>query len=594
MRVYPAIDYLGTEICFLCEVDLKGTIYRFSSFPIDLETDGGFVFFGGDLEDPQLSQSLTQVGEIKLSTNSISLALIFPFNVAQKQINGVGIDNAIVTLYYVTVKNGEPLQTYEEKVPYFKGVINEPIYGHPDRDVGYAEFSVENEIVVSDSSMLKLLNGDVMTFDVFAFSHEAFAGLGVIENIYTDRIFDVTQSFCTGKIIPAIIGSPGSTSLPNGTTITYPGSPGYYIASWQDPSAPAYFFILLAGHTVKATSIDLQDNDGNIVLSKPVYHSVGQKGNIFAYSYFRQSELSYSTLDFAQEFEYYARWTDGGGAVSPYTGAELSGGGDLIVWALSALNIDFDREAFEAVRPILNEYIFAGYINDPSIKTYEFLQKYIIPFLPVALVAGARGIYPIIDHRNTDLFYNPRISILAGDQFERVSAIQPEQTEIINDLIIKYGAGFEQNLKLKFGIGGGLSQSIGGSEYKGQIYIRASRLDEIQAPYEIVSPYCIISQQRYGLQSQTIELDFVHDRSTAIRIGLDLIRRRSLPEKKITYQAPFSLGYLNIGDVIILTDEDIGFAGSTVQIIGKEFSGNFWLYDVMYQENPVDNERFFI
>lgn len=591
MRVYPAIDYLGTEICFLCEVDLKGTIYRFSSFPIDLETDGGFVFFGGDLEDPQLSQSLTQVGEIKLSTNSISLALIFPFNVAQKQINGVGIDNAIVTLYYVTVKNGEPLQTYEEKVPYFRGVINEPIYGHPDRDVGYAEFSVENEIVVSDSSMLKMINKDAVIFDNVVFSREVFAsGAGQLENIIVDGILPINDIHF-GKGVPAVIGSPGETIKQEGSALEYPATPAYIIGI-DVSSTPVEVFLLLAGHATKATSITLQDNKGNIVASRPVYNGVSAKGQPFSYTYFEIGQLDYDGAQFS--IEYYATWSDGGGAVSPYTGGELSGGGDLIVWALSALNIDFDREAFEAVRPILNEYIFAGYINDPSIKTYEFLQKYIIPFLPVALVAGAKGIYPIIDHRNTDLFYNPRISIMAGDQFERVSAIQPEQTEIINDLIIQYAPGFERTLKFKFGIGGGLSQSIGGSEYKGQVYIRANRLDEIEAPYEIVSPYCIISQQRYGLQSQTIELDYVHDRSTAIKIGLDLIRRRSLPEKKITYQAPFSMGYLNIGDVIILTDEDIGFVGSTVQIIGKEFSGNFWLYDVMYQENPVDNERFFI
>ena len=60
----------------------------------------------------------------------------------------------------------------------------------------------------------------------------------------------------------------------------------------------------------------------------------------------------------------------------------------MIVWALSALDVDYDREAFESVRPILNQYIFAGYVNDPGIKVYEYLQKYVIPFLPVALVAA--------------------------------------------------------------------------------------------------------------------------------------------------------------------------------------------------------------
>jgi hypothetical protein len=591
MRVYNVQDYLAAEICFLCEVDIRGTIYRFSSFPIDLDTGDGFVFYGGNLEDPILAQSLTQVGDVKLSANSISLALVFPFNVAKRQINGIGIDNALVTLYFVTVKNGIVQQTYDERIPYFTGVINEPIYGHPDRDEGFVEFSVENEVIFADISLLRALNGDAMSFDGFSYSHESLTTQGVIDYLYTDGIIDRSVIREEGKIIPAIIGAPGITYQADGTSLTFPGSPVYQFAEYFSPSFPAYLFILLAGHAVKATTVDLQDNAGNYLASAPVYHSTGARGNVFAYTYYRYGDLAYATNKDSRQYEYYARWLDGGGAVSPYTGQELQYGGDLIVWVLNALQIDFDREAFESVRPVLNQYIFAGYINDPEIKAYEFLQKYIIPYLPVSLAAGARGIYPIIDHRNTDLFYNARASITAGDSFERVSAIEPQQAEIINDLIVKYGVGFSSNYKLDLSIGGGLSQSIGGSEYKGQVYIRAERLSGIESPYEIVSPYCIISQQRYGVQSQTLELDYVHDRNTAIKIGLDYIRRKSLPEKKIRYQAPFSLGYYNIGDVIILTDEDIGFVETTVQIVGKEYSGAFWYYDVMYQENPIDNER---
>lgn len=123
------------------------------------------------------------------------------------------------------------------------------------------------------------------------------------------------------------------------------------------------------------------------------------------------------------------------------------------------------------------------------------------------------------------------------------------------------------------------------------IYIRARRQEGIETPYEVVSPYCIISQQRYGVQSSTIEIDYVHDRDTAIKIGLDIIRRKSLPEKVCTYRAAFSFGYLSIGDVIELTDSDIGLSQSRVQIVGKRYDGASWLYDIMFQENPIDNTR---
>ena len=86
MRLYPMTDFLETEICFLAEVDLKGTIYRFSSFPVEIELDsGGVIFFPGLLGDPNFSQELQEIGQVKLSTNSISMSLVFPFNVAERQ-----------------------------------------------------------------------------------------------------------------------------------------------------------------------------------------------------------------------------------------------------------------------------------------------------------------------------------------------------------------------------------------------------------------------------------------------------------------------------------------------------------------------------
>jgi len=594
MRIYPVTDFLETEICFLAEVDIRGTIYRFSSFPIEIDLDGGgIVFFPGLLSDPDFSQEILEVGQIKLSSNSMSMALVFPFNVAARQMLGTGIDNARVNLSYVTVKRGQVEQTYQEIIDFFQGIIREPVYGHPDADPGYVEFTIENEIYVNDTSLLKAINGDLIVFDNFPFSTGQFQGAGDILNIETEYITNQVK-FSLGKTVPAIIGAPGETTLINGDSLEYAATPAYKIGTYIDIPNPTIFFLLIAGHYCTATTVTLQDNDGNLVSSKAVYNSTGASGQVYAYAIFDQNELSFTNLVDDRQYEYYVRWTGGGGAVSPYTGGQLSRGGDLIAWSLESLKIDFDRSAFEAVRPILNEYKFAGYINDSGIKIYEFLQKYIIPFLPVTLTTGAGGIYPVIDHRNTELFLSPRISIETNATFERISPVTPRQSEIINDLLVKYASGFESTTKFNanvFGGSFGAYESVGGTEYKGMIYIRAKRQEGIETPYEVVSPYCIISQQRYGVQSSTIEIDYVHDRDTAIKIGLDIIRRKSLPEKVCTYRAAFSFGYLSIGDVIELTDSDIGLSQSRVQIVGKRYDGASWLYDIMFQENPIDNVR---
>jgi len=587
MRVYPVIDFLETEICFLAEVDIKGTIYKFSSFPIELDNNGGGqTFYEGRLSDPDFRQELLEIGQIKLSSNSMSMGLVFPFNVAGKQMLGVGIDNALVTMYFVTIKRGRPEQTYEERIAFFRGVIREPVYGHPNADEGYVEFSIENEIYVNDTSMLRALNGDLTLFDNFQYSREFFLGGGPIEDVVNTDGLMLANDYHQGKTVPAVIGSPGKTDRIDGTAVDYAATPGYVAAVDFFVGPNPNVFLIIAGHTVDAPTVTVQDNRGNKLTGKTVYNGVGQKGEIFAYVFFNNTVIDFDPNN--NSVQYFVRWVDGGGSISPFSGGALERGGDLITWALESLRIDYDKEAFAAVRPVLNEYVFAGYINDISIKTYEFLQKYVIPFLPVTLSTGARGIYPVIDHRNTELFLNPRAIITADALFERITPVTPRDSEIVNDLVVQYASGFAQTVQLN---SWGYGASVEGNEYKGIIQIRAERLEGVNAPYEIVSPYCIISQQRYGVQSSSIALDYVHDRETAIKIGLDYVRRKSLPEKVCTYRAAFSYGYLMIGDVIELTDLDISLSSSTVQIVGKQYDGASWLYDIMYQENPIDNIR---
>ena len=504
MRMYPLTDFLETEICFLAEVDLKGTTYRFSSFPVEVAfSSGGVVFFSGLLGDPNFSQELQEIGQIKLSTNTISMSLVFPFNIAERQMLGNGIDNAVVTLSYITIKRGVVQQTYEQIIDFFRGVIREPVYGHPNADQGYVEFSVENEIYVNDTSILKALNGDLVSFTNFPFTTGQFQGAGDILDIKTEWLSNAVK-FSLGKTIPAVIGSPGKTILINGDSMTYAGTPAYKVGVLVDLPNPTLYFVLIAGHYCTADTITLQDNQGNVVTSRTVFNSTGASGQIFAYAIFNINELAVTDLVDDRQFEYYVRWSgEGGGAISPYTGEELTKGGDLIVWCLESLRIDYDRQAFEAVRPVLNEYSFSGYINDISIKTYEFLQKYIIPFLPVTLSTGASGVYPVIDHRCTERFSSPRLSITTSPVFERISPVTPRQTEIINELVVQYASGFQSTLSVS-ATDKSTSFAIEGNEYKGILYIKADRIESLDTPYEIVSPYCILSQQIYGVQSSSL------------------------------------------------------------------------------------------
>ena len=576
MRTYSAYDYLSTEICFLLELDIAGRTYRFSSFPIYFEESGEQIMYEGRLDNPDFALSLEEAGKIKFSQSGVSMAVVLPFNVSDRQMQGKGIDRSPARLYYVTVKNGEIQQQYRDRILLFSGVISEPIYGHPDMPVGYAEFSIENEVQLSDQSLLRRVVGENAFLSATQFSREAYRqGASAVPPVDPDGITEVIRPHL-GKSSPVVIGSPGSITDELGESYGFPSTPAYQIAFQNSGSFPAWYVI--AGHPVKAATVDIYDNQGNVDTDQPVYSQVGSKGQVYSYVNLHSSSPIDQSFVVNTDYEYWVRWDDGGGLLSPYeTGEALEGGGDLIVYLLDACGITYDRQAMSSVRALLNRYIFAGYINDPEIKCYDFLQRYIVAFLPVSLVAGPSGLYPIIDHRLDDTINNPRVEIIANETFRRIQPISPRSSEIINDLTVRFSPqGTASNSE---------------DAYRGVAVIRADRLEGVNAQYEIVSPYAIVSEQRYGRREQTISLDFVYDRETAIKIGMDYIRRRALPEKTTRYRASFEWGYLDIGDVVRLTDTEISLSRYKVMIVGKTYDGASWLYDILIQENPIIEER---
>ena len=82
----------------------------------------------------------------------------------------------------------------------------------------------------------------------------------------------------------------------------------------------------------------------------------------------------------------WVEWDDGGAYPNPVGTGNLSGAGDICLWLLSELTDDIDYEAWNSLRPYLNQYEFAGYVNDDKITVYQWLQKNILAHLPIHVV----------------------------------------------------------------------------------------------------------------------------------------------------------------------------------------------------------------
>ncbi len=86
-----------------------------------------------------------------------------------------------------------------------------------------------------------------------------------------------------------------------------------------------------------------------------------------------------------------------GGLPNQFGDGDLSRGGDICRWALTKSGTQFDDAAWANLSVILNQYSFAGYITDPEITAFEWLQANIIPHLPISVHVGARGLRPILN-----------------------------------------------------------------------------------------------------------------------------------------------------------------------------------------------------
>ena len=575
MRYYSADKYLDTDIVFLLEIEYIGRTYRFSSFPLTLADGDAQILYEGGLEEPAFEQELGRIGALQTSSASVSLALTFPFNVAQRQIKGKGIERSKAKLFYVLSKSGRIQQTQEQRIPIFSGLITDPIYGHPDREIGYVEFSIENEIVINDSSLLGLICGEVLFLEKAAYSEPPTAP--TIVNTPPkdpDGIIDVLDVH-KGKAVPAIIGSAGAL-YGQSATLTSSGSTPAYLIAYENvgPDFPAWYVI--AGHNVVADTVKMYDNQGNSENGLSVGQYIGARGD--AYSFVRLTASTPIDRSFVvnNDLEYWIEWNQAGGLVNPTGSGALELGGDIIIWALESLGITYDRERWNAARDALNEYKFAGYINDANLKCFEWIQSNIIAYLPVTVAAGPNGLYPIIDARIDTIQTKARIRLTNSSEFRRVSPISPLDNQIVNSLTVRFGPR-----------GNGAEQET----YMSYAKISYNPPDQADARFELLSPYSIVSYQRFGEQTEVINLDFVYDMETASRIAANQIKTRALPEKKITYRAAFRFGFLELGDIIELTDSELGLEEYQAQICGKRYAGRSWEYDILFSENPIDNAR---
>ena len=467
---------------------------------------------------------------------------------------------------FVLVAPGEVITGYEDRQIIYKGIVTEPIYGFPDSPSGYVEFSIENRAMYSEEPLLRVLLGDNLYIEDIAMTPNAQIGqtppFPTIDNIV--NVADIHR----GKVIPFVFGELTNVLRENNSTTNIPISPAYVVSYDSTGAKPCYYVI--AGHATNATSVNVYNNLNESVSGVSVSTFINVDNRTFAYLSIDGTSHAWSnTVAANNDRQVWIEWNNGAPHPNPFDVGDLKGGGDICLYLLQQITADIDMEAWNSILPILNGYTFGGYINDDEITIYEFLQINIIAYLPISIVNGSDGLKPILDLFLDGADLAPRLVVTAGTDWFRAGPITPQSSseDIINQVMVKYAInGVTNNPTARISISNSKSPT----------------------PYLSfgLNPLCEISKAMYGTRRRVITLDYCYDWKTANRIANNIITSNALLIKTIQYSVSLQYGYLEIGDIIEITDNDLGFQNLKAQLMGKTYDGDRWIMEFKLDNNP--------
>ena len=575
---FSASEFEAAEPVFLLEIEWRGIVHRFAKVAIDIASNDGDLHYVGGLEDFEYKE-VTDIVGINIEQDSISAALIFnDVDFVQEWRKGFVLDGSRAELSIVRFKNGAVQQTYEERQRLFVGYVSGSVFGDPLEPKGFVAFSIDAKPYDFEGKMLNHLAviSPKTMFDVI---------IGPDMRLWYDS---------HGKAYPFVFGFPGEPYINNNGIPETPTfcTPAYIIGLASATVEGKYeygdTFILIAGHRVDATEVYVRDQNYAFA-SLEVFEAVDFYGTLFSYVKLPavgsplKKPIPISAAGQAEtEYEYWVQWGAepsvgvkyGGGALNTSGGGVLTSAGDVILYALSLTNALIDWQAWSSIKPLLDGYKFAGYINDIEVSAWDWLQQNILKFLPVEARAGVDGLRPLVSLMFLQSGYlASAYHVIEGSDFELDSAI--EMVTELDDIVNDYGLKFVW-------------------EGKNDNAIAAHRVTAVRAIDSIAidsTSYAWTSQNKYGVHKRVDSSYYIFDRDTAAKVCKDMVRSRAFAFRQFDCVANVKYGYLNVGDVIGLTSDTLYLIDAPVLIVAKAWLGEAWRFTLHIEDNPNTTEH---
>lgn len=533
---------MGSTPVFCVEFLWGGRVHRYATHDITLQSNGGPIHYLPSIMEFDFVES-ADLTSIDLEANIVSMGLIMDdVDLLERWSQGDTMEGLDAEFFYLLMRDDVAQQSFEDRVVLYRGQIQEPQIGDPNQFYQFVSISIEAQPY--DSNRLLMAS-----------------------NKYIDTRFDDRDTNTSdGKPYPIVLGSAGGAiRTTEGTTKNIFALPNYNTQRYDSH----YGEMMIAGHEVEATQIVIQD-ENFMEVTKNIGVRDDGRGNVFSYVRLVPSDNvaipNYTGSGESRQWWYY--FTNGGGLANPFGDGDLKGAGDICRWALQRSGQLIDDGAWANLSPILNQYNFEGYINDPKITAFNWLNGNIFPFLPITVRMGPKGLRPILIEMwaLTHVTSMASITVDNGSNVIQVSPINTIRTtsELVNELTLRWGKrGFDQS------------------------YTSMVRVTNIQSEeYDVVSDYSILSVNRYGTKPAAIDSDYIYDRDTAIKVAMDMVRSKCLPIQFIEVDVDMELGWLMVGDVLDVTVPKLYLTNHKMVIVSKRWRETHWRWELAFEMNP--------
>jgi hypothetical protein len=565
--LYPS-QLTGRRVYWLLTVDVGGVLMRMADDEVDVVTASGQVLhYSAGLDGIETTEGIDLFGD-SVGQLSVPLEFIAPPGVSVAALVARGGD--------LSAGRGELARwvsgtTYEARRVVLVGGLTDPEYGDDGEPVATSleERLAYDETLTSAASLATTATNWAHTADLL------------------DDWIDVPY--------PIVIGRPGY----QGGSSYVTGSPAVW-ADHRDVAVGGAFpgravgnICVLAGHHVSANYVYLNHDQYTAADKRfKVFNGFDLGGNPIAFAAWYLTTTSPDAFEYSSSYVYtvfidpdaatttggptvsfgslyvdleatftsdeqlplYVVWKDeatvnGGGGGLVRGGVLIRSAGDVLQYLLSLTSIPVDFGRFAAAAPLLDAFQFDATITE-RVNVWELIQDEILPLLPVSLVSGPEGIYPVVW----------RYSAGPGDAVLVLNA--DTDPDVSRAGRVAYDSSDRKN---RFTLEYQLSYRTG--SYQASLTYGAAA-DAVDDASVTVHPACTYARARTGLVvEQSMSSAWVYDSATARAVLEWQAAAYALPTRTVAYLVPeVAFVHVERGMIVSVTDSSIYLAGALCMV----------------------------